>query len=201
MSLKIKNCKNPKWVNAEHTMLDAEVLFTDEDGNELYGGFIPFSATPNDVEEYCREVFKLCVNGSFGEIEEYIEPVIPFEQVQGEKLIELNNWFEWASANAHVMSSLGFEIDADETANRNIDGLITAVEAGTLSEPVYFMDYNNQIQPVTLDNLKTMRLEVIANGQALYQQKWALRSAIEAATTKEELEQIVIPSIENNDDE
>lgn len=40
----------------------------------------------------------------------------------------------------------------------------------------------------TLENVRTMCLEVIGYGQELYAKKWALRAAVLAAATPEELE-------------
>ena len=54
------------------------------------------------------------------------------------------------------------------------------------------MDAKNVGHEVTLDQLKTLQLEIIASGNAAYQEKWKLRDAIEAATTKEELDAIEI---------
>ena len=51
----------------------------------------------------------------------------------------------------------------------------------TGEEQTMFCDADNNMQPVTLENLKTMRLEVIQYGQALYAKKWAMRTAIEGA--------------------
>ena len=55
-----------------------------------------------------------------------------------------------------------------------------------------FCDYDNEYRPVTLENLQTLQLEIIQNGQNLYAQKWAMRNAINAATKKEALDAVVI---------
>lgn len=202
MAIEIVDGRNPVWADAGHTIINVEVKFSDENGNPMFNGeFLPFTATSDDVEKHCRDVFAYCVQGAFGQVSEYVAPVIPLEELKEQKLYELSQWFKDASDSAHVTSSLGFEIDADATAKRDIDGLITVVEEGAVQAPVGFMDYNNQVHPVTLANLKTMRLEVIANGQALYQQKWALRSAIESAETQEELDLVVIPTINSEEAE
>ena len=201
MLFKIIDGKNPSWGDVGHTYIDLMVMLEDEAGNIVGGGYIPFTAVPNDAEEHCIAIWNACIEGAFGEIAEYVAPVIPIEDQKQQKLADLSKWFEWASENAHVTSSLGFEIDADATAKRDIDGLITVVEEGAVQAPVGFMDYNNQVHPVTLSNLKTMRLEVIANGQSLYQQKWALRLAIESAETQEELDLVVIPTINSEEAE
>lgn len=105
------------------------------------------------------------------------------------KLAELNRAFDEAAQNAHIMSSVGFEIDANEVANRNIEGL-TLVMSDT--DTTMFCDYNNEFHEVTRAQLETMRKEIVANSQRLYQIKWRYRSLIEAAATVDELDTIVI---------
>ena len=68
--MQIKNVKTPQWSNAEHTLLDV-TLETDTHGE------IPFSASPNDVEAYGREIFEDAVAGKFGTIAEYVAPPLP----------------------------------------------------------------------------------------------------------------------------
>ena len=72
-----------------------------------------------------------------------------------------------------------------------MDGLITAMEAQNLNT-VNFMTFDNTLAELTLEQLKTIQLELISYGNNLYARKWALRSQIEACTTKEEVDAIVI---------
>lgn len=111
--------------------------------------------------------------------------------VRARKLSELNASFTQAESDGTLESSVGFTIDANERANRDIDGLIKALE-NTPEETVMFCAADNSFHEVTLDNLKTMQLEVIGYGQQLYQTKWELRTRIMAAETKEELDAIEI---------
>lgn len=111
---------------------------------------------------------------------------ISIETIRNKKLNELKNKFSQMNNSATVASSLGFVIDANETANRNIQGLITTLEA-TGVESTQFCDHDNHFHVVTLADLKVMQLEVIQNGQSLYQQKWAYREAINAMTDVVEL--------------
>lgn len=118
-----------------------------------------------------------------------VKPEKTLEEVRSEKLSSLNSAHQQAEDSAYVRSSLGFVIDADERANRDIDGLIkTMPEPGT----TYFCDYNNDMHAVTKSDCETMQKEVIANAQSLYTQKWNYRVQIEEAKTKEELEAINI---------
>ena len=112
-----------------------------------------------------------------------------FEEARTEKLDELNSAFTKASQTAHCMSSLGFEINADEIANRNIEGLTLVLKPG---ESTLFRAWDNRFHPVTKEQLETMRKEIIVHSQKLYQTKWQIEAAIDAAQTVEELNAITI---------
>lgn len=117
------------------------------------------------------------------------KPEPTLEDVREKKLQELNGAHSAAENNAHVMSSLGFEIDANERAHRDIDGLITTLpDDGT----TMFCDYNNEFHEVTKQQCQTLQKEIIMNAQGLYNQKWQYRTQIEKATSKSEIEAIVI---------
>lgn len=105
------------------------------------------------------------------------------------KLAELATAFEKASDDAHCMSSLGFEIDADETAGKNISNLIAVTGD---ADTIMFCDYYNQFHPVALAGLKTMQAEVITETNRLRQTKWTYRDAINAAVTEDDLLAITI---------
>ena len=115
------------------------------------------------------------------------------ENVKARKLAELNRAMEEAkvSSSVSIQSSVGYTVNANTTAKQNVDGLITAMTA-TGREVVGFMTYDNQLINMTLEQLKTIQLELISYGNNLYARKWALRSQIEACKTKEEVDAIVI---------
>lgn len=108
------------------------------------------------------------------------------------KEAELTEAFSTAQQKAHLTSSVGFEIDANETANRNVAGLVTLLSASGAPAYVEFCDYHNEMHRVTLADLKTMQQEIIAYGSQLYAKKWALRDRIASAKTSEELNAIEI---------
>lgn len=115
------------------------------------------------------------------------------DNVKARKLAQLNARLEATkvSSKAHITSSTGYVVNANTTAKTNVDGLITAMEAQGL-EKVNFMTFDNTLAELTLDQLKMLQLELISYGNNLYVRKWALRSQIEACTTKEEVDAIVI---------
>lgn len=180
--MNIIEAKNPKYIAADKKIIQLEVKF--EEMQDM--GFLPFGATEDDVEAHGRELYRRALSGEFGEIEEFVRDL---ETERANKLSELSTAFEDASEMAHLTSSLGFEIDANETANRDIEGL-TLVMSDT--DTTLFCDYNNQFHEVTREQLETMRKEIVVNSQRLYQIKWQYRSLIEAATTVDELDAITI---------
>lgn len=121
------------------------------------------------------------------------EPTL--EEVQSYKLSELERAFlQWYETDAVITSSLGFVADSDVRAVTDVAGLITVSEA-TPEESrgtVAFMDHENVPRMLSLDQLKTLHLEILQNGQAAYQQKWTIRSAIESAGTADEVQAVEI---------
>lgn len=122
-------------------------------------------------------------------------PAPTLEEVKAQKLAELEQKFlAWYEAGATVTSSLGFVADSDSRAMMDTSGLVATLEAqpeearGTVA----FMDHNNVPHQLTLGQMKTVSLEIIQNGQSAYAQKWALRTAIEAAETLEAVNAITI---------
>lgn len=97
-----------------------------------------------------------------------------------EALDRLNAAWLVAEQNGKLMSAVGFEIDANERANRDIQGLITMMES-TGSEKTSFCAADNSFHEVSVEQLKTMQLEVIQYGQQIYAKKWQIRTAIEQA--------------------
>lgn len=123
------------------------------------------------------------------------DPVPSLDEQKATKNAALEKAFlQWYEQDAVVTSSLGFVADSDVRAVTDVSGLITVAEA-TPEESrsaVAFMDHENQAHMLSLEQLKTLQLEIIQNGQSAYQQKWTLRTAIESAEDAEALNAIEI---------
>lgn len=111
------------------------------------------------------------------------------EKAKITKLAELNGAFDAAAKEAHCTSSAGFEINADEIANRNIEGLVLVMQAG---ETTLFRAYDNSFHEVTREQLEIMRKEIVINSQYLYQAKWTLEAQIMQAQTAQAVADIDI---------
>lgn len=90
-----------------------------------------------------------------------------------------------------IQSSLGFEANANITAYNNVDGVWLQAEEGsqTAAEDgkIAFMDFDDNLQMLDADQLKTLKLEISENGSRAYGVKWQARQAIEGAKTVAEL--------------
>lgn len=62
----------PQWANAEHTAINCDVDFDD-----LSEELVPFTAVASGDYEHSHQIFAECLAGQYGEIAEYVAPVIP----------------------------------------------------------------------------------------------------------------------------
>ena len=123
------------------------------------------------------------------------DPTPSLETLKARKNAELEKAFlQWYEKDAVVVSSLGFTADSDARSMMDVSGIVTALEAQPeeTRTTVAFMDSTNTPHMLTLEQVQTLQLEIIQNGQAAYQRKWELRTAIENAEDDEALTAIAI---------
>ena len=111
------------------------------------------------------------------------EPTL--EELRERKLNELSSkasrFEQTENKDMFVTSSLGFRVNADPKAKRNIDTLIE-LQVQT------FRDYDNVIHAnITVENLETIKREISLNAVNLYNQKWAMESEINSLETIEDI--------------
>lgn len=109
-----------------------------------------------------------------------------FEKLKASKLAKLNMAFNIELENAHCMSAAGFEINADESANRNVTDLIQFM-LDTDTKIMQFRDYDNIFHAVTFEQLKIIKTEIVSHKMASYNRKWAVYDRISKASSLEEL--------------
>ena len=67
ISYEVARARNPKWANAEHSMIDLEVDFSPLDEE-----WLPYTASPTDSEvEHSRYLYTQALNGAYGNIEDW----------------------------------------------------------------------------------------------------------------------------------
>jgi hypothetical protein len=92
-TMQIEQAKNPLWANAEHTAIDCEI-------NHSTYGWIPFTASPDDVEQHGREIFAQLSQGT---VADYVPPPAPTaEQIaaavrfERDRLLAATDWTQAA---------------------------------------------------------------------------------------------------------
>ena len=64
----IARARNPRWVDANHNMIDLEVDLVPLDEE-----WLPYTCSPTDVVAHSRELYRRAVAGDFGQIDdEYV---------------------------------------------------------------------------------------------------------------------------------
>lgn len=191
MGLQIHAGKNPEWADADHTMINVEVIFADDEGTPLSEEYFPFSAVPDDVEEHGRAVWNACVKGSFGTITEYDAPVIPLEDAKAMKLAEINarcdEILESAVSSYPESEVLTFDQQVEEVKAYQASG--NASDAPLLSALA-------QTRGITLDELcervmaKRHAFSVLSG--CVIGQRQALEDRLDECTTTAHVDAIVV---------
>ena len=127
------------------------------------------------------------------------QPRQTVEEAREIMISRLKSAFSIAETSGHVMSSLGFEINATERSRHDVEGLILSMEAGYSdliendTPKIMFCAYDNSFHAVTISDLKILRMEIVKYSQALYVRKWKLREQImEDVKTAEQIMDIDI---------
>ena len=90
----------------------------------------------------------------------------------------------------YFTSSLGFKVNGDRRTKDNLQDLITFFDLQAQEGSIEYRDYDNIDRKLTKEQLQTLLVEHVANGQGLYTQKWAMQQAINAAKTFEDLQAV-----------
>lgn len=161
---------------------DNKIILSDTDLNRLKTTlkFMP-NLSESDIKETDREI----VDGVFTDTDEYFEikrkELLDILSEESKKLNNRDN------PSMYLTSSLGFRVNADPKSIDNIDSLISIGD-----EITQFMDYDNELHELSLDDLKVIKLEIQKNGCNLYKQKWDMRSRILRASSTDQLREIKI---------
>jgi hypothetical protein len=121
ITMQLEYAKNPVWANAEHTMIDLTIKW-DAIDEEL-----PFTASPDDVEEHGRAIFAAAQAGEYGPVAEYVPPPAPTPEELAEQarahrnqLLSESDWTQLPDARAAMGVEKAAEWDAYRQALRDV---------------------------------------------------------------------------------
>ena len=132
----------------------------------------------SDDLELLNNIFEnlenICLNKITREKEDYFNSLSldDFKELKLSELKALSSMFEQTeNKDMFLTSSLGFRVNADPKAIRNIDVLIYL-------NTKTFRDYDNIDRAVSETDLQVIKREISLNALNLYQQKWNFESQI-----------------------
>jgi hypothetical protein len=107
------------------------------------------------------------------------------------KMEEVLMRFDDMMFNGTFMTSFGFEADNRRGNGKNDkDNVQSLIDLG--QEPVYFRDAVGSFHALTIQDLMTLKQEMIQDGLSKYQWKWSKENEIMTASTLEDLNNIEI---------
>ena len=115
---------------------------------------------------------------------------IEIEALRAQKLVQMKQEFSryTSSSTTSIETSLGFSVNASETAFEDVECCIAQLEQGLVASlaenqeaTISFRDYNNQSHDLTLAQLKTIKGEIAANRSRAYAKKWEYTDSIKSA--------------------
>ena len=121
-----------------------------------------------------------------------IEPIIPFEELQNNKMIEIINAFNNQLSNGCIINLPNkeeFIIDCMEKNQSDFSILLNSMQIFNIPETT-ICDYHNQLHQLKFDEVKQMYLQLLVYIQTLLGKKWILREQIMNAIKKEDFDLI-----------
>jgi hypothetical protein len=108
--MQLEYAKDPRWANAEQTLIDL-IIKWDEIPEEL-----PFTASPNDVVDYGRQIYAAAAEGQYGPVAAYTPPPPPNAEAnkfEAEQRLAATDWVNEPDVydparNPHLMNRDAF---------------------------------------------------------------------------------------------
>lgn len=116
------------------------------------------------------------------------------ESLRDEKLAELYRlsaaFEDNLNKDMYFISSNGFKCNGDRRTKSNLQDIVTFFDLQAQGGKVEYRDYDNQMRELTKEQVTVLLGEHVANGNALYTQKWQFEEQIKAAKSKEQLKKL-----------
>ena len=107
--MQLEYAKDPRWANAAQTLIDL-IIKWDEYPEEL-----PFTANPDDVVDYGRQIYAAAAAGQYGPVAPYVAPVATADQNKStaEQRLQATDWVNEPDVydparNPHLMNRDAF---------------------------------------------------------------------------------------------
>lgn len=162
----------------KHGCVDMEIC-------HVVHGWIPYTASPTDPEEFGRVLYEQAAAGMLGAVAPYVPNVA---RVKAAKFAEIE-----ASRDAAVAANataLGYQWQADDRSVKLLNGAITLGAQGAPLPAVWRTADNINMPVSSLADLLAIAGAIAAQTQTAYARSWVLKAAVESATTIQQVEAI-----------
>lgn len=92
----------------------------------------------------------------------------------------------------YFVSSMNFRCNGDRRTKDNLSDLYTYFDLQAQGGHIMYRDYDNEMRPLTKEQVLTLLTEHVQNGQDLYMQKWSLQQKIADADNMDQLHELKI---------
>jgi len=167
--------QDTKYILIESDLIQNEQEFIEKNPDYIYVEELPYSIS--GVYIYDKEFLP--------------DEEADLNELKQQKLQEIEDKFNDMLNSGKFLCSKGFYVDNRRTGTKNDkDNVQSLIDLG--QEPVYFKDADNNFQTLTLDDLKTIKQEMIQDGLQKYQYKWEKQQEVMEAKDINTLYEIVI---------
>ena len=155
--------------------------------------YVPSTAEANAALTEYREWCGKYAQPSKAELVAELSDVQHTKNILLSLVVKVSSKFEDnLNKDMYFTSSLGFKVNGDRRTKDNLQDLITFFDLQAVDGKILYRDYDNVDQQLTKEQLQTLLVEHVTNGQKLYTMKWQLQSAINVAESFDELHAIKI---------
>ena len=118
-------------------------------------------------------------------------PLADYKQERLRELTHVAAAFENnLNTDMYFTSSLGFKVNGDRRTKANLQDLIAFFDLQAQNGTLPYRDYDNKDRQLTKEQLQVLLVEHVANGNALYEQKWNYQEQVKKAKTKDAVKAI-----------
>lgn len=143
-------------------------------------GWIPFTASPEDSEEYGRTIYQEAIEGKLGVVAAYIAPVLTLAEVKAIKSNEIREAYSLDSVKPVLHNTINWH-GGFESAQK-LDSAKRLSESAGLTT-VTFYDVTNRAHVLTMEQAQSVIAAVAVDYQTKLAEKQSLMVAIDEATT------------------
>ncbi|MFQ6242888.1 DUF4376 domain-containing protein [Yersinia enterocolitica] len=185
--MNIKNIINPRYL--ESGAIDCEVQFA---GIE---GYLPYTATPDDISETGQAIWQALIKGKYGDIVPFEVTPEMLQAAKEQKWQEINMWRLEQEAQSFIFEYAGRAWNADQQSMARLSPVIAV--ANTDSRDVMsWSDSNNESVPLSVEQLKglseAMALALMEHNDRIYQRQREMKDEVAGLTDLKQVREFVV---------